>query len=92
MIIPLPQHEYFMILEREKQLRDRLPEHTLDWYTYTNRVNLLQELVEKHIVRIPVDVPFKEAQKPEPPAIQMIKEGVAKKPAKVVKAPVDTDW
>ena len=32
------------IIKREESLRDQLPEHTLDWYTYTNRITLLNEV------------------------------------------------
>lgn len=33
------------LIRREKQLRNDSPEHTLDWYTYNNRVFLLNEVL-----------------------------------------------
>lgn len=32
------------LIEREASLRDNSPEHTLDWYTYNNKVELLKEV------------------------------------------------
>lgn len=43
-LLNIPLHKFKEVLERETKLRDDSPEHTLDWYTYNNRVMLLEEI------------------------------------------------
>lgn len=64
MIKSIGQAHFNNIIEREKSTRDHLPQHTLDWYIYNNRVRLLEE-VESLFIKIP-----------DPPSIQMIREGI----------------
>jgi len=37
------------IRSREVTHRDNVPEHTLDWYTYDNRVKLIDEIADSFI-------------------------------------------
>lgn len=34
------------LIEREENIKNSLEPHTLDWYTYWNRVKLLQEVLK----------------------------------------------
>jgi len=53
-LINIPQHKFEELLTRETELRDGSPEHTLDWYTYNNRIALLNEV---KALQLKVEVP-----------------------------------
>lgn len=64
------------IVAREEANRNELPEHTMDWYTYNNRITLLNEVKElfkvekekaqKVVAKSPVTVPVVEVKKVHP--------------------------
>lgn len=78
------------LIKREEALRDGSPEHTLDWYTYNNRVALLNEVEGLLMpdVKLPKEVNHT-VEKPEAPKTQVLKEGENPKKKKAVKV-VDT--
>ena len=80
----LPLHRFDEIVEREKALAKALPEHTLDWYTYTNRVALLEEVRTLFIEEKKYPVPSTKVDlaKPKAPETQVIREGENSKPHK----------
>lgn len=73
------------IVERETQLRDSSPEHTMDWYTYDNRLTLLKEVEDiledlRPAKQKPVQKPVGKKDEQE---VEEVKEAI-KEAAKVV--------
>lgn len=61
------------LIERETALRDNSPEHTLDWYTYNNKVELLKEtdaLISEHTCIHQKEV--KEVSQPTPKQVRRV--------------------
>ena len=51
MILEVNTDALITIKQRETKQRDSIPKHTLDWYTYSNRVELIEE-IEKHFSEV----------------------------------------
>lgn len=74
--------EFNKIIKREESLRDQLPEHTLDWYTYTNRITLLNEvksLFQSEVLGSDYKAPVPSPKaKPTPPPSLIVTDGQVK--------------
>lgn len=75
--------DFNKLVERETKLRDDSPEHTLDWYTYNNKVVLLEE------VRALFAPEVKSPEKKETTESEEVKKEIPKK-KKVVKDKIPT--
>ena len=66
MILEVDRQGIEAIRKREQALRDALPPHTLDWYTYDNRLALIEE-IKAHFHHVPkVETKVTTPPKPEP--------------------------
>jgi len=82
--------ELVALMQREQILRDASPEHTLDWYTYNNRVALLEEVRDLITVDEPKKVEKaekKHVEKTEPAAKEIVKDDSSVEKSKVKDSP-----